>query len=118
MMTPEEQAIHTLQIEASAIGIQQVNIAALQIELLEEADKNVRDVNGRVEATGGGRRRSWILSQDTTLELPVLLAGVALVFLCRGHVVCMAPGYVFDGSSSCGRIEFVVPARGGGRVDS
>lgn len=45
----------------------------------------VRDVDGRVKAAGLGRRRGGFLSEDTALELPLLLARVPLVFLCCRH---------------------------------
>lgn len=38
-----------------------------------------------MKAAGLGSRRSSVLSEDTALELPLLLTRVPLVFLCRRH---------------------------------
>lgn len=46
---------------------------------------HVRDVDGRVKAAGLGSRGSRVLTEDTALELPLLLTRVPLVFLCCRH---------------------------------
>lgn len=107
MITPELQAIQTLQghqpvsiavhgarsplspVVSSAAhgqhhGIKDVGLCRLEC-VLDVRRGYVRDVDGRVKAAGLGRRRSGFLSEDTALELPLLLARVPLVFLCCRH---------------------------------
>lgn len=58
------------------------------LKCLSAEVEDARDVDSGVKAAGLGRRRSSVLSQDTALELPVLLSRVTLVFFCCRHHGC------------------------------
>lgn len=80
MMTPEEHAIQALRRDHQ----QSVHACFVALSLTQ----HIRNVDGGMEAAGCGRWRR-LLSKDTTLKLPVLLARVTLVlFDCRhGYAV-------------------------------
>lgn len=63
--------------------------------------EDARDVDSRVKTAGLRRGRSSVLSQDTALELPVLLARVALVLFCCRHRCCVVARCCLDGRLEC-----------------
>lgn len=67
---------------------------------------HVRDVNGGVNARRWRGGRSSFLTKDAALELPILLAGVAMILLGERH--CRGP------SLDCCEICWWILSRGNG----